>query len=119
MKKVIILTYIIVSILFLSSCSADSSVVISRDYMTIGYNSHLYELVDYDITKPEDCYETNATVEGENSLYYMTPLFYDKVYISQSENDYLWLSTTTDYTDNPSFEEIANSKDILTYKLEE
>ena len=118
MKKVIVLTCIIVSVLFLSSCSADNSVVISKDYMTISYNSHLYKLVDYDITKPEDCYETNATVEGENSLYNVTPLFYDKVYISQSEKDYLWLSTTTDYTDNPSFEEIANSKDILTYKLE-
>ena len=105
--------------MFLSSCSANSSVVISKDYMTISYNSHLYELVDYDITKPEDCNETNATVEGESSLYYMTPLFYDKVYISNSEEDYLWLSTTTDYTDNPLFEEIAKSKTILTYKLEE
>ncbi|MGN0477270.1 MAG: NTF2 fold immunity protein [Ruminococcus sp.] len=46
----------------------------------------------------------------------MNPLFYDKVYISQSENDYLWLSTTTDCTDNSSFEEISSTKNILTYK---
>lgn len=119
MKKVIILAYLIVNILFLSSCSPDKSVVISKDYMTISYNSHIYKLTEYDITKPDDCDKVNATVEDEDSLYYMIPLFYDKVYVSPSENNYLWLSTTTDYTDNVSFEEIANSKNILTYELDE
>ena len=119
MKKVIILAYLIVNILFLSSCSPDKSVVISKDYMTITYNSHIYRLTQYDVTKPDDCDVVNATVEDEDSLYYMIPLFYDNVYISPSENNYLWLSTTTDCTDNVSFEEIANSKNILTYELDE
>ena len=120
MKKVIILAYLIVNILFLSSCSPDKSVVISKDYMTITYNSHIYRLTQYDVTKPDDCDVVNATVEDEDSLlYYMIPLFYDKVYISPSENNYLWLSTTTNYTHNYSFEQIAYSKNILTYELDE
>lgn len=116
-KIIVILTILMISLLF-TACKPDNNIVISDDYMSINCSSQKYNLVDYEVDMPDDCYEMDASVENENFLYYLLPLFYDKVYLSNSTDDYVWLSTTTDCTDNENFEEIANTHTILTYKID-
>ncbi len=117
-RNYLFLILLIFNILFLASCGPDDNVVISEDYMSISYDSQKYNLVNYSMDMPDDCYETDATVENEDFLYYILPLFYDKVYISESAKDYIWLSTTKDYTDNEKFEEIVKLNPVLTYKID-
>lgn len=107
MKKCIFIFQILICLLLVSSCSKnEKQVVISKDYSKITYNDKEYELLDCFINKPDDAIEVYS---------YSSIISYDVIYSSESFPEYIWLETSTDYTENKKFESVLTGN-VAVYK---
>lgn len=126
MKKYIIVIAISIFAVFVLSVSIVlmhisgfiSEAVISKDYETITYNSKEYVRTDLYVDPPDynDREDFTPHIEGEDFIYYLSPMFWNYVYVSESYPEYIWLETELDTLNGKPFKKYG---ELVIYKLKE